>query len=270
VKEIPSGCTSARCVKILGGGFGGPHGVAVDGRENVYVADNDGNSVREIPPGCNSPACVRTLGGGFSHPQGVAVDGNGNVFVTDTGNNAVKEIPSGCVFSSCVKTLGSGFSAPWGIAVDRKGSAFIVDAGNHRVVELEVAGPNGTPDAMTSRPPPDARYGSSQLDTPAGLQALETETTECTEGEKTVPVQSQRVFVVSPLRECWTPWLVLEGSFSIHESANILLQFAYGDGTIGNEFEDGPRMTFNQSKPIRKVRFKSLRKEAVTITLVGH
>jgi large repetitive protein len=39
VKEMPAGCASSSCVTTLGGGFGNPFGVAVDGSGNVYVAD---------------------------------------------------------------------------------------------------------------------------------------------------------------------------------------------------------------------------------------
>ena len=250
VKEVPSGCASASCVKVLGGGFGGPRGIAVDERRNVFIADADANAVKKIPPGCVSAQCVQTAGGGFTHPQGVAVDENGNVFVTDTGNNAVKEIPPGCDSASCVKTLGNGFNAPWGVAVDKAGDVLVVDAGNHRVVGLEAVG---------------SKLSQAVSDP---LKALETP--DCTEGEQTVSKNAQLVFVLSPLRECWTPWLAIEGNFiNFHESGNLLLQFGFRDGTTGDVFEDGPKLSFNEHKPIKKVRFKSLRKEPVTISM-GH
>ena len=67
----------------LGGGFNIPYGVAVDGADNVYVADAENGAVKEMPAGCASSACVTTLGGGFSYPNGIAVDGSGNVYVAD-------------------------------------------------------------------------------------------------------------------------------------------------------------------------------------------
>jgi hypothetical protein len=101
---------------------------------------------------------------------------------------------------------------------------------------------------------------------PTELLALET--ADCTEGEQTIPLDSHLVFVVNPARECWTPWLVSEGNMnSIFESGNILLQFMFRDGTTGDAFEDGPKLNFNNNKPVHKVRFKSLRKEPVTITV---
>jgi streptogramin lyase len=114
----------------LGGGFADPHGLAVDGSGNVYVADFGNNAIKEIPPGCASSTCVITLGGGFDQPWGVAVDGSGNVFVADTSNNAVKKMPTGCASSSCVTALAGGFSYPTGVAVDGSGNVYVLDDGN--------------------------------------------------------------------------------------------------------------------------------------------
>jgi hypothetical protein len=121
---------------VLGGGFGYPAGVAVDGAGNVYVADQSNNAVKEMPAGCTSSSCVTTLGGGFLDPYGVAVDGSGNVYVADQGNSAVKEMPAGCTSSSCVTTLGGGFSHPEGVAVDGSGNVYVGDQGNNAVKEM--------------------------------------------------------------------------------------------------------------------------------------
>ena len=99
---------SNQTIPTLGGGFGSPAGVAVDGSGNVYVADDD-DAFKEMPPAALPPVASRRLGGGFSIPAGVAVDGSGNVYVADYGNAAVKEMPPGCASSSCVTTLGGGF-----------------------------------------------------------------------------------------------------------------------------------------------------------------
>jgi hypothetical protein len=125
------GLTSA-----LGGGFGTPSGVAVDGSGNVYVADWGNSAVKEMPPGCPSASCTITLGGGFGTPSGVAVDGAGNVYVADSGNNAVDEMPPGCASASCVTTLGGGFSYPEGVAVDGSGNVYVADWGNSAVKQM--------------------------------------------------------------------------------------------------------------------------------------
>ena len=121
----------------LGGGFIDPHGVAVDGSGNVFVADFD--TVKEIPPGCVTSSCVQTLGGGFEQISSVAVDESDNVFVGDFGGvglSAVKEIPPGCVTSGCVKTLVGGFGNPTGVAVDESGNVFVSDDFNIAVYRI--------------------------------------------------------------------------------------------------------------------------------------
>jgi secreted PhoX family phosphatase len=71
-----------------------PDGVAVDGKGNVYVADNGNDTIRKITPG----GVVTTLAGRagqpgssdgtgsaarFNAPSDVAVDRKGNLYVTD-------------------------------------------------------------------------------------------------------------------------------------------------------------------------------------------
>lgn len=81
-------------VNTLGSGFNTPNGVAIDGNDNVFVADTYNNSVKEIIA-AGGYTTVNTLADGFFLPTAVAVDGNGDVFVADTFNNAVKEIQAG-------------------------------------------------------------------------------------------------------------------------------------------------------------------------------
>ncbi len=119
--------------QALGGRFGNPTGVAVDGNGNVYVSDTP---MVEMPAGCASPSCEMPLGGGFNGPEGVAVDGSGNVYIADYGNNAVKEMAPGCASSSCVTTLGGGFNNPAGVAVDGSGNVYVADYGNNAVKEM--------------------------------------------------------------------------------------------------------------------------------------
>jgi sugar lactone lactonase YvrE len=127
----------------LGGGFGAPYGVAVDGSGDVFVADKANSAVKEIPYGCASAGCVETLGSGFSAPSGVAVDGSGNVYVADTGNSLVKEMlaVSGSIPASpTINTLGSGFSGPTGIVLDPSGNVYVGDTGNNAVKEMLAVG----------------------------------------------------------------------------------------------------------------------------------
>jgi sugar lactone lactonase YvrE len=148
--------------------FNAPHGVAVDGQGNVYVADTGNGTVRKITFASSGGVTISTLrddilGNAFTYssPEGVAVDASGNVFVSD-GNDDINEISSqgrtgvtGGGFSPGFQD-GSGdpngvnlypsdpndhgvfyseatFDSPAGLAVDPSGNVYVADAGNNAV-----------------------------------------------------------------------------------------------------------------------------------------
>ncbi len=141
-------------VMFTGGTFSNPIGIAVDGVDNVYVADFGSTLVLEIPADTCSISevypseknCeIEAIGGyAFNEPQDVAVDASGTVYVADYGNNAVKSMPANCFgLDGCtITTLGGGFSAPSGVAVDGNGNVYVGDSGNDAV---KVMTPNCTP-----------------------------------------------------------------------------------------------------------------------------
>ena len=112
---------------VIGSGFSGPTGVAVDAAGNVYVADRSNKEVKKIPSGSNTP---QVIGLGFNTPYGVAVDAGGDVYVADYGASAVYKLPAG---SNVPQTIGSSFSHPTGVAIDAAGDVYVADYGNNAV-----------------------------------------------------------------------------------------------------------------------------------------
>ena len=164
----------------IGSGFADPIGVAVDGGDNVYVADNTHNAIKVIPAGNGTPYAIgsginsplgvavdaagnvyvsnhgdatvkkiaanngptTTIASGFSNLRGVAVDGQGNVYATDSNGNNVTEIPVG---GGAPYTIGTGISSPDGIAADAIGNVYVIGTGNSEVFEITAGSRNTNP-----------------------------------------------------------------------------------------------------------------------------
>jgi len=92
--------------------FNWPTGLAVDPRDNLYVADSNNALIRMISP----DGQVTTLAGighagsddgpgetaGFHFPTGVAVDRQGDVYVADSANHMIRLISPGLrLFTAC-------------------------------------------------------------------------------------------------------------------------------------------------------------------------
>jgi len=143
-----------------------PDGIAVDSAGNVYVADQNNNTVRQLRwDGTNW--VVTTLAGRagssgfvdgtgsaarFFVPTGMAVDSTGNVYVGDTYNNAVREVtPAGVVTTLAGGATGGGgspdgtgsaarFNFPLGAAVDTNGNVYTADLEGNTIRQVTPAG----------------------------------------------------------------------------------------------------------------------------------
>jgi len=142
--------------------FNSPHGVAVDGSGNVYVADTNNHLIRKI----TSAGVVTTLAGTagnpgstdatgtaatFKYPYGVAVDGSGNVYVADANNHLIRKITSAGVVTTLAGTAGTQgsadgtgtaatFNSPLAVAVDGSGNVYVGDSNNYLIRKITSAG----------------------------------------------------------------------------------------------------------------------------------
>jgi len=172
IREI----TSAGVVTTLAGGvkmngsvdgtgsaakFYGPIGVAVDGSDNVYVADEANGTIRKVTSG----GVVTTVAGlalayGFADgpgssarfyaPFGIAVDGSGNVYVSDVDLDTIRKITPGDVVSTLAGIPGSGyadgtgsaaaFDYPTDLVLDPSGNLFVVDNTNQTIRKITPSG----------------------------------------------------------------------------------------------------------------------------------
>ncbi len=141
-----------------------PHGVAVDGAGNVYIADPDDNRVRRVDALTKRMTAIAGAGffgfrgdGGpavearLNSPHGVATDAAGNVYIADVYNDRIRKVDAaaGTIatiagsedFCFALTTVcGDGGEAvnavlrsPYGVAVDEDGDIYIADTFHHRV-----------------------------------------------------------------------------------------------------------------------------------------
>ena len=141
-----------------------PFGIALDSATNLYVTDDQNDTIRKITP----QGVVSTFAGipgsygatdsslgvaQFQAPGGIALDSAGNLYVADSGNNAIRMITPGGVVSTIAGTAfqppdsadGTGsnarFRSPTSIAPGGPGVLYVADSGNStiRVLTLSVA-----------------------------------------------------------------------------------------------------------------------------------
>jgi hypothetical protein len=142
--------------------FSLPHGVAVDGAGNLYVADDQTSIIRKITPAgvvttLAGTAGIRGVADGtgsaaqFDFPSDLAVDSGGNVYVADTYNHAIRKItPAGVVttlaglqgISGSADGTGTAarFYTPGGVTVDGSGNVYVADTGNQTIRKVTSAG----------------------------------------------------------------------------------------------------------------------------------
>ena len=141
-----------------------PHGVAVDGLGNLYIADTYSSCVRRV----DTAGVITTVAGtgewGYSgdggpatnaqlqRPRGVAVDGLGNLYIADSDNHCVRRVDTAGVITTVAGTGARGYSgdsgpatsaqlrSPQGVAVDGLGNLYVADYLNHRVRRVDAAG----------------------------------------------------------------------------------------------------------------------------------
>ncbi|MFF9410829.1 NHL repeat-containing protein [Streptomyces anandii] len=134
-----------------------PHGVAVDGSGNLYIADYSNHRVRKVTPdgiittvaGNGQPGFVSDGGPAvatkLNAPIGVAVDRSGNLYIADYSNHRVRKVAPDGIITTVAGNGQGGFVSdggpavatkiyyPWGLAVDEADNLYIADRYNHRV-----------------------------------------------------------------------------------------------------------------------------------------
>jgi len=132
------------------GRFRIPHGLTLDGDDNIWVTDVGLHQVFKFAP---DGALLLTLGEAgragadrthFDGPTDVAIGTDGAVYVTDGYGNArvVKFSPEGAYLTAWGSrgAAPGQFDVPHGITIDRRGQVYVADRGNARIQVFDGTG----------------------------------------------------------------------------------------------------------------------------------
>jgi hypothetical protein len=140
----------------------GPSGLALDSRGDLFIADNNNNTVEEVSPAgklsvvagngtTGPPVPGPATKSGLQGPTGVALDPHGDIFIADWGNNVVEEVsPAGKLWvavgngdegpptpgPATGSPLGGANGGPTGVVVGANGTLFVSDQGNNVIEKV--------------------------------------------------------------------------------------------------------------------------------------
>ncbi|MFF5480003.1 RICIN domain-containing protein [Streptomyces sp. NPDC012935] len=150
-----------------------PHGVAVDGAGDLYIADHSNHRVRKVASDGTISTVAGTGAAGFGGdggpataarlniPVGMVVDSAGDLYIADHSNHRVRKVASDGTISTVAGTGAAGFGGdggpaasaqlrnPFGLAVDCVDTLYIADHANHRVRKIASARMAGLLDSGT-------------------------------------------------------------------------------------------------------------------------
>ena len=147
--------------QALSARFFNPHGIAVDGEGNIYIADRYNHTIRKL----SVAGMVSTIAGkaGFSgsqdgqgetarfnEPWGICVSEDGIIYVADTKNNKIRRVEqdgrvktlagTGNFGSSNAQGLAATFGNPTGIELDAFGNLYVADHLTHIIRKIDGQG----------------------------------------------------------------------------------------------------------------------------------
>ncbi|MBI3211007.1 MAG: hypothetical protein HYZ37_19145 [Candidatus Solibacter usitatus] len=164
-------------------GLGSPQGMAIDDKDNIYVADASVNRVFIVRPDGTLTPFAGTGAAGYSgdggaplsallrNPQSVAWASDGSVYISDAGNFAIRKVSAGRI-ESVIGTGTSGnttdgntakgqqITTPGQVAVDAAGLVYWVTPAN-RVRYIDAAGKAATLAGGGTAAPADATLAAS-------------------------------------------------------------------------------------------------------------
>ena len=129
VIQAGSGYVAAAAGGLVSSGLNAPRGIGLDASGNLYLANQNGNSVVEWNAATRTLATL--VSSGLNSPQSVAVDDSGNVYIADYGNNAIEQWVAATQAVTTLLSSSSGLNSPTGVAVDAAGNVYFTNVSGY-------------------------------------------------------------------------------------------------------------------------------------------
>ncbi|GJL79695.1 MAG: hypothetical protein NPINA01_26840 [Nitrospinaceae bacterium] len=138
-----------------------PFGLAIDKKDNLYIADRGNNRIRKVSPsgiitsvagdggfffmGDNGPAYRASVAG----PTGVAVDDEGNIYIADRNNNRIRMVDTLGMIRTVAGTGQQDYNGdaelardtnlhlPFGLSLDKEGRLLVIDRSHYRIRRID-------------------------------------------------------------------------------------------------------------------------------------
>ena len=158
IEPKPGPPQSVQCTLKIGASSGlrEPHGVAVDGRRNLYIVDTGNDRIVKFDPSGRELVAFGKKGsdpGQFSKPLVATFSPKGNLLVLDSETSWIQVFTPDGKFVNRFAGPTMNFYHPAGMAVSSDGTIAVADTGGNRVVLLDSGGQLKGPIAGVDKQP---------------------------------------------------------------------------------------------------------------------
>ena len=122
------------------GKLSNPHGIKVDGKGMIYVADTSNHRIQIFDAGgkvCKAFGWCGSEKGELSEPVDLWLNGDDEILVLERGNNRIQKFDS---TGKAKRFYLAGLDKPHAIVLDSRGNILISDTNNHRIIKMDKNG----------------------------------------------------------------------------------------------------------------------------------